>query len=271
VAIVEQLKDQVEQALFRLFQKNESDLHAFSSDQIVSYVIVEPCKRPEFGDFSCGVAMRLVQGRDLSAISLAQEISDLINERNEIELGHISVSSPGFINFSVSSGLLSSVLFEIHSIYSETTHVHAAAWTDRDSKNCYELCCSILGCATEPAFDLINEIELAPFLSAEAWQKCKLQYKKSKQFFEPMFASEANLDMRQKSLILMLERAVRLLAAPPHRQLQTRIIECGSAIAESFAKFYQGSRIFTDQPELTKARLGLVLAVKLVLEQMPRS
>jgi hypothetical protein len=251
VAIVEQLKARVEQAL---------DLLAFSPERSASIVTVEACKRPEYGDFSCGVAIRLAQGQDLLAIELAHKISALITEQHSLENCTINVSPPGFINFSLTSGFLSSVLLEIHSRFSETGHTHSAVWSDNESENCYELCRSILRCATAPSFDLINEIELPPSLSEHEWLECRLQYKKSKQSFDAGFETEPGLFRRQKSLILMLESAVRL-RPPPY----------GLAIAESFAKFYQGSRVFTDQLELTKARLGLVLAVKLVLEQTLRS
>ena len=271
VAIVEELKVLVEQALVRLFQKNEHSLRALSLQQISSLVTVEPCKRPEYGDFSCGVAMRLSQGQDLSAIELAQKISVSITKQKNLEICGVNVSSPGFINFSLTSSFLSSVLLEIHRRFSVSEQEHHPVRTESNRKNCYELCCSILKCATEPSFDLINEIQLAPFLSGSDWRKCKLEYKKSKEFFDAAFDTDPNLFRQQKSLVLMLDRTVRARDLSAHSQLQTSAMHYGPAIAESFAKFYQANRIFTNQPELTKARLGLVLAVKLVLEQTLRS
>jgi hypothetical protein len=259
VAIVEQLKAQVEEALVLFFEKKELQLQALSLEQSASAVTVELCRRPQYGDFSCGVAVRLAQGQELLAVEWAQKIAALMTERKSLEDCTINVSPPGFINFSLTGGFLSSVLLDIHSCFAETNGVHPGTWSDSASANCYELCCSILKCATEPSFDLINEIELLPFLSEPEWQECKLQYKKSKQAFDAGFESEPGLFMPQKSLILMLERAARSWTTPT-----------GSAIAESFAKFYQGSRVFTDQPAVTKARLGLVLAVKLVIEQPHR-
>ncbi|MDR3616073.1 MAG: hypothetical protein P4L53_21120 [Candidatus Obscuribacterales bacterium] len=260
VAIVEELKARVEEALVLFFEKNELQLQVLSLEQSASGVTVEFCRRPQYGDFSCGIAVRLAKGQELLAIEWAQKIVALMTERKGLEDYIINVSPPGFINFSLTGGFLSLVLLDIHSRFSETDLVLPDAWSDSASENCYKLCCSILKCATEPSFDLINEIELPPLFSEREWQECKLQYKKSKQAFDAGFETEPGLFMRQKSLILMLERAERPATTP-----------FGPAIAECFAKFYQGSRVFTDQPAVTKGRLGLVLAVKLALEQTHRS
>jgi hypothetical protein len=253
VAIVEQLKAQVEQALVHLSLASEQA-------QDGSIVTVEICKRIQYGDFSCGVAIGLAQGQDLFSMELARKIAASITEQQGLAAYSVNVSPPGFINFDLTREFLSSVLLDIQSRFDDTDDVPSTNWTDSGSKNCYELCCSILRCATEPSFDLINEIELAPLMSAGQWQECKLQYKKTKQSFDAGFESQPDLFMRQKSLVLMLERAI-----------SPRAVQPGLAISNAFAKFYQGSRIFTDQPEVTKARLGLVLAVKLVLEQTIRS
>jgi arginyl-tRNA synthetase len=271
VAIVKELKTQVEQALVRLLHLSEHQVQVLSLEQIVSAVTIEPCRLPECGDFSCSVALRLALSLDLSAIELAHKIFALVAEQVDRTTYSVNVSSPGFINFSVTRSVLSSVLLDIHRRFPESDCESVGGFRDSASKNCYELCCSILKSVMEPSFDIINEIQFAPIFSSAEWQKCKLEYKSTQESFELAFDADPYLFARQKSLILMLDRISNVFDWSAQGRHESTDAHYGSAIAETFAKFYQGTRIFTAQPELTKARLGLVLAVKLVLEQTLRS
>ena len=242
MSIVERLKAYVEEAL------QDCD-----GGVVCAPVLIETCRHSQYGDYSCAVAVKLAQGQESVAFGLGQKIATRLTSICDRQLLTINVSPPGFINFALTNNFLSSVLLEINARFSEQTL--APEIDDVLVKNCFEQCCDILRCARQPVFDLLNDAQLAPLLTESQWQKCKLEYKNDANSFDAGFDKNPLLLGRQKSLILMLERALRTRSAPVSPE-----------IAQSFATFYQSSRVFANSLSVTKARLGLVLAVKLVLE-----
>ena len=66
---------------------------------------LDQSKRPEIGDFSCGVALSLTKEAKKPPIELAEEIRNCLNLNKEI-CSEITVSKPGFLNFRISSEYL---------------------------------------------------------------------------------------------------------------------------------------------------------------------
>ena len=66
---------------------------------------LDQSKRPEIGDFSCGVALSLTKKAKKPPIELAEEIRNFLSLKKEI-CSEITVSKPGFLNFRISSEYL---------------------------------------------------------------------------------------------------------------------------------------------------------------------
>ena len=62
---------------------------------------LDQSKRPELGDFSCGVALSLTKKAKMAPIELAEEIRNCLNLKKEI-CSETTVSKPGFLNFRIS-------------------------------------------------------------------------------------------------------------------------------------------------------------------------
>ncbi|MFL3050181.1 MAG: arginine--tRNA ligase [Candidatus Neomarinimicrobiota bacterium] len=77
-----------------------------------SKVKLDQSKHPELGDLSCAVAMSLAKKLDKSPIKLAEELKEKINLDNKI-CSKVTVSNPGFLNFSISSDYIYNELLAI--------------------------------------------------------------------------------------------------------------------------------------------------------------
>ena len=79
-------------------------------------IVIEKPKNLSFGDFSCGLAFKLSAKNKKSPLDIANIIQQvLVAKITEYQnyISQISVSKPGYINFTVSQGYLLSILDEI--------------------------------------------------------------------------------------------------------------------------------------------------------------
>ncbi|MEY8242635.1 MAG: arginine--tRNA ligase, partial [Gammaproteobacteria bacterium] len=68
-------------------------------------------KNPDYGQFSCNIALRLSKKLGLNALDLAHQITD--NIKNQEGLEKIEAVPPGFINFFLSEDMKAEVVKQI--------------------------------------------------------------------------------------------------------------------------------------------------------------
>jgi arginyl-tRNA synthetase len=128
-------------------------------------------------------------------------------------------------------------------------------------------CCAILRKALEPSTNSESgEIEQPP-ISAQQWQEFLQEYKDDKQgkVFTALFDSDAVIAGHQKALIARLETFPSEVEEAVQARNPGRIARFAYDLANDLQKFYEVSRVITDDLSVSKARLGLIFATKQVL------
>jgi arginyl-tRNA synthetase len=74
-------------------------------------IIVEHPQNAEYGDFACGLPLKLARSMKMSPLVIAQSISEYISPLPEID--KVSVASPGFINFTLRDDWLKELVSSI--------------------------------------------------------------------------------------------------------------------------------------------------------------
>lgn len=128
-------------------------------------------------------------------------------------------------------------------------------------------CCAILRKALEPSTNSESGQVEQPPISAEQWQAFLQEYKEDKQgkVFNDLFDPDAVIAGHQKALIARLETFPSEIEEAVVARNPGRIARFAYDLANDLQKFYEVSRVITDQLSVSKARLGLIFATKQVL------
>lgn len=126
-------------------------------------------------------------------------------------------------------------------------------------------CAAILRKALDPSVNVETQQTDAPPISAEQWAQFTAEYKKSADVFGAAFDSDPQIFAHQKALVMCLEAFPEEVDEAARTRLPGRLARYAYDLANYLQKFYEVSRVITDEPEVTKARLGLILATKQVL------
>lgn len=125
-------------------------------------------------------------------------------------------------------------------------------------------CCAILRKALEPIQGQDGELP-APVTESQ-WQAFLLEYKTDPEVFEAIYAdSPEAVVQHQKALIARLELFPEEVREAVETRQPGRLARYAFELANELQKFYEVSRVITDQLSVTKARLGLILATRQVL------
>ena len=81
------------------------------SDLVDIQIEISRTKNPDYGQFSCNIALHLSNKLGLNAVDLAHQIADKINNQKGLE--KIVVAPPGFINFYLSAGVKAEVIKQV--------------------------------------------------------------------------------------------------------------------------------------------------------------
>jgi arginyl-tRNA synthetase len=125
-------------------------------------------------------------------------------------------------------------------------------------------CCSILHKALEPQ-ESENGAAQSPPVTSEQWQKYQELYKSDPSVFQAVFDSDPAIFADQKALVMRLEAFPEEVREAAQLRLPGRIARYAYDVANDLQKFYEVSRVITDDPAVTRARLGLIDATRQVL------
>ncbi|MEW6523180.1 MAG: arginine--tRNA ligase [Bacillota bacterium] len=103
---LERLSNELRQHLQQAVEKLTGET---SQDQVV----LEVPPRPEFGDLSCPVAMKLARRLRRPPLAIAQDIAGLLRERLPGLVQEVTVAPPGYVNFTYSPALVYAILEEV--------------------------------------------------------------------------------------------------------------------------------------------------------------
>jgi arginyl-tRNA synthetase len=126
-------------------------------------------------------------------------------------------------------------------------------------------CASILRRALEPSVDAESGNELQPAVSEADWKKYLAEYKNSAEVFVPLFDADPGVFAHQKALVMRLDSFPEEVEEAVSTRTPGRIARYAYDVANDLQKFYEVSRVITDQEAVTKARLGLIVATRQVL------
>lgn len=126
-------------------------------------------------------------------------------------------------------------------------------------------CSAILRRALEPTVNVETQQTDAPVISAAQWEQYQKDYRASDEVFAPAFDSDPQVFEHQKALVMCLESFPEEVREAVISRQPGRLARYAYDLANYLQKFYEVSRVITDQAPVTKARLGLVLATKQVL------
>ena len=127
-------------------------------------------------------------------------------------------------------------------------------------------CCSILRRSLEPTPSEENpDAPLPAAVTEESWAEYKKLYLSDAEVFLPAFDQDQKIFQHQKKLIMTLELFPEEVAEAVQTRLPGRIARYAYEVANDFQKFYEVSRVITDDTNVTRARLGIVDATRQVL------
>jgi len=129
-------------------------------------------------------------------------------------------------------------------------------------------CCAVLRRALEPYANTQSETPTVmenPVISAENWQQYQHDYKDSADVFTAGFDHDQTIFIHQKALVMILQSFPNEVQESALLRQPGRLARYAFDVATAFQKYYEISRVITEDPAETKARLGIVLATKQVL------
>lgn len=126
-------------------------------------------------------------------------------------------------------------------------------------------CCAILRRALEEQVNTESGKTEAPPVSAEQWQQFLKDYQSDAALFDALFDADKAIAAHQKALIYRLEMYPNEVKEAVAERAPGRLARYTYDLANDLQKFYEVSRVITDQLSVSKARLGLILATKQVL------
>ncbi len=126
-------------------------------------------------------------------------------------------------------------------------------------------CCAILRRALEPSINTETKSEEPAPVSASEWQEWFESYKASPQAFVEAFEEDAEVFAHQKKLIMQLALLPEEIEEAAIARQPGRLARYAYEVANDLQKFYEVCRVITDDKNVTRARLGLILATRQVL------
>lgn len=124
-------------------------------------------------------------------------------------------------------------------------------------------CCAILRRALEPMQGTDGD-KPAPFTASDL-DGFMAEYKSNPAVFQALYDSDSEVLAHQKALVTRLESFPQEVLEAVETRQPGRLARYAFELANELQKFYEVSRVITDQLSVTKARLGLILATKQVL------
>jgi arginyl-tRNA synthetase len=107
-----------------------------------------------------------------------------------------------------------------------------------------------------------------PILNKDEWIAYLQEYQESAGVFESGFASNPEEFAHQKALIMSLQGLPLEVTEAVLARQPGRLARFAFDVANDLQKFYEVSRVITDDRAVTKARLGFILATKQVLSNV---
>ncbi len=126
-------------------------------------------------------------------------------------------------------------------------------------------CCAILRKALEPSINSDSGKEEPAPIDAHQWQEFLKSYESSPQVFKDIFDRDPQIYGHQKSLIMLLESFPSEVEEAVVTRTPGRLARFAYEVANDLQKFYEVCRVITSEADVTRARLGLILATRQVL------
>lgn len=126
-------------------------------------------------------------------------------------------------------------------------------------------CCAILRKALEPTVNLETGAPEPPVISSGQWAEYMDLYRSQAQVFMPLFEEDAQIYAVQKALILRLQDFPEEVEEAAKTRTPGRLARFAYDVANDLQRFYETCRVITSDAQVTRARLGLILATRQVL------
>jgi arginyl-tRNA synthetase len=126
-------------------------------------------------------------------------------------------------------------------------------------------CCAILRRATEEQVNQESGVTEKPVLTQSQLEAYKADYKVKPEVFKAAFDPGHEVFQHQKALVQKLDSFPDEVKEAALARLPGRLARYAYDVANELQKFYEVSRVITDDLSVTKARLGLILATRQVL------
>ncbi len=126
-------------------------------------------------------------------------------------------------------------------------------------------CASILKKALEPSVNRDTQQMEQPPVAPDQWQEFQKAYRTSPEVFDQVFDKNPEVFVHQKALITRLDMFPKEVEEAASTRNPGRIARYAFDLAGDLQKFYETSRVVSDDPAVTRARLGVVVATKQVL------
>lgn len=126
-------------------------------------------------------------------------------------------------------------------------------------------CSAIVRRALEPNINTESGKTEEPIITKDQWDCFQLDYAQNPEVFRDAFDKDAQIFAHQKSLVMRIESFPEEVREAAVTRLPGRLARYAYDLANDLQKFYEVSRVITDDLSVTKARLGLILATKQVL------
>jgi arginyl-tRNA synthetase len=126
-------------------------------------------------------------------------------------------------------------------------------------------CCALLRQALEPRVNVRDRLVEPPLLSEAQFQEYLVGYKSNGDVFEDAFSINSEIFSHQKKLVMTLESFPAEISAALLKRQPGRIARFARRVADDLQKYYQVSRVITDNSARTRANLGLIMATRQVL------
>ncbi len=120
--------------------------------------------------------------------------------------------------------------------------------------------CSIIRNLTKPRLDTINKTELPPIFTENEANNITEEIK----HFDILFKND-DAYQQTKTLLIKLDAFEDIILSATKQRTPYMIAKYAQELANDFHKFYAAARVITDDKELSRARVCLVIATKTIL------
>jgi arginyl-tRNA synthetase len=126
-------------------------------------------------------------------------------------------------------------------------------------------CSAILRKALEPSVNPDTGAETPSVISQDQWRQYLDAYRTSASVFDAIFEKDREIFVHQKALIMRLESFPAEVEEAASTRTPGRLARYAYELANDLQKFYEVCRVITQDTEVAKARLGLIVATRQVL------